>query len=34
MKPKEVVAVLQRAGWRIARQKGSHLILVNADAYR
>jgi len=31
MRPREVVAVFQRAGWRIDRQKGSHLMLVNAD---
>jgi predicted RNA binding protein YcfA (HicA-like mRNA interferase family) len=30
MKPREVIAVLQRAGWTVDRQKGSHLILVNA----
>jgi predicted RNA binding protein YcfA (HicA-like mRNA interferase family) len=31
MRPREVVAVFQRAGWRIDRQKGSHLMLVNTD---
>ena len=31
MKPREVVSVFQRAWWRIDRQKGSHLMMVNDD---
>jgi predicted RNA binding protein YcfA (HicA-like mRNA interferase family) len=28
LKPKQVVKAFQRLGWEVARQKGSHIILV------
>jgi predicted RNA binding protein YcfA (HicA-like mRNA interferase family) len=28
LKPAEVVRVLERFGWRVARRKGSHIILT------
>ena len=34
LKPKEVVAALQRAGFGSPRQKGSHYILVHSDGRR
>ena len=28
LKPRQVVKVFQKLGWEVARQKGSHIILV------
>lgn len=28
LKPREVVRIFKRLGWEVARQKGSHIILV------
>lgn len=31
LKPKEVVRILEKAGYYVKRQTGSHVILVNED---
>ena len=28
LRPREVVAALQKLGWEVARQRGSHIILI------
>ena len=30
LKPREVIQTFEKLGWRLARQKGSHLILIKA----
>ncbi len=32
LRPAQVVRALERAGWRTARQRGSHLVMVKPDA--
>lgn len=34
LKPAEVIRMLQRAGWVVKRQAGSHVILVNESLHR
>ena len=31
LKPKEVIRVLQKFGWTVVRQKGSHIILTKKN---
>ena len=30
LKPKEVIKVFEKFGWEVARQKGSHIIMIKA----
>ncbi len=32
IKPREVVSTLEKAGWYVHRQRGSHLIMHKADS--
>ena len=32
LRPREVVRVFERLGWRVARQRGSHIVLTRPGA--
>ena len=32
LRPREVVRVFERLGWRVARQRGSHIVLTKPGA--
>lgn len=32
LRPREVVRAFERLGWRVARQKGSHIVMTKAAA--
>jgi len=32
LRPREVVSTFERLGWRVARQRGSHIVLTKSGA--